>query len=206
LTIIRIGTRTLCENSPPFAGGAFGPERVGAGRSEARTDRFSSIDAEESHAEAGDSQPSRKRKIVSPCTLALKDLPHQVASQRARGGGGMTRLITRCARGRTGRIAAIKLDDLPRGSRVGTSSHAGGQLLSDPISRWPGAARRCPRLKKVDEGRVHAAIPSPRGRAAPAGRRTSIKSYLDAPAWRGAEVPSRCRRVDDDRIGRWRKP
>ena len=84
-----------------------------------------------------------------------------------------------------GRILAESLDDLPPGSRVGTSSlRRRAQLLSArPDLEVAELRGNVPtRLKKVDEGRVHAAILAAAGLHR-LGARQHIKSYLDAPAW-----------------------
>ena len=84
-----------------------------------------------------------------------------------------------------GRILAESLDELPPGSRVGTSSlRRRAQLLSArPDLEVAELRGNVPtRLKKVDEGRVHAAILAAAGLHR-LGAHQHIKSYLDAPAW-----------------------
>lgn len=84
-----------------------------------------------------------------------------------------------------GRILAETLEELPRGSRVGTSSlRRRAQLLSArPDLEVAELRGNVPtRLKKVDEGRVHAAILAAAGLHR-LGAKQHIKSYLDAPAW-----------------------
>ena len=84
-----------------------------------------------------------------------------------------------------GRILAASLDELPPGSRVGTSSlRRRAQLLSARADLEVAELRgNVPtRLKKVDEGRVHAAILAAAGLHR-LGAHQHIKSYLDAPAW-----------------------
>ncbi len=84
-----------------------------------------------------------------------------------------------------GRILAESLDDLPPGSRVGTSSlRRRAQLLSArPDLEVAELRGNVPtRLKKVDEGRVHAAILAAAGLHR-LGARQHIKAYLDAPGW-----------------------
>jgi hydroxymethylbilane synthase len=84
-----------------------------------------------------------------------------------------------------GRILAQSLDDLPRGSRVGTSSlRRRAQLLSArPDLEVAELRGNVPtRLKKIDEGRVHAAILAAAGLHR-LGARQHITCYLDAPAW-----------------------
>jgi hydroxymethylbilane synthase len=84
-----------------------------------------------------------------------------------------------------GRILAQSLDDLPRGSRVGTSSlRRRAQLLATrPDLEVAELRGNVPtRLKKIDEGRVHAAILAAAGLHR-LGARQHITCYLDAPAW-----------------------
>ena len=84
-----------------------------------------------------------------------------------------------------GRILAQSLDDLPRGSRVGTSSlRRRAQLLSArPDLEVAELRGNVPtRLKKIDEGRVHAAILAAAGLHR-LGARQHITCYLDAPLW-----------------------
>jgi hydroxymethylbilane synthase len=84
-----------------------------------------------------------------------------------------------------GRIDAASLAELPRGSRVGTSSlRRRAQLLamrSDlEVAELRGNVPT--RLKKIDEGRVHAAILAAAGLHR-LGAHQHITCYLDAPAW-----------------------
>lgn len=84
-----------------------------------------------------------------------------------------------------GRILAGSLDDLPRGSRVGTSSlRRRAQLLAArPDLEVAELRGNVPtRLKKIDEGRVHAAILAAAGLHR-LDARQHITAYLDAPAW-----------------------
>jgi hydroxymethylbilane synthase len=84
-----------------------------------------------------------------------------------------------------GRILAQSLDDLPRGSRVGTSSlRRRAQLLAArPDLEVAELRGNVPtRLKKIDEGRVHAAILAAAGLHR-LGARQHVTCYLDAPAW-----------------------
>jgi hydroxymethylbilane synthase len=84
-----------------------------------------------------------------------------------------------------GRINAASLADLPRGSRVGTSSlRRRAQLLATrPDLEVAELRGNVPtRLKKVDEGRVHAAILAAAGLHR-LGAHQHITCYLDAPAW-----------------------
>ena len=84
-----------------------------------------------------------------------------------------------------GRILAQSLDDLPRGSRVGTSSlRRRAQLLAArpdlDVAELRGNVPT--RLMKIDEGRVHAAILAAAGLHR-LGARQHITCYLDAPGW-----------------------
>ena len=82
-------------------------------------------------------------------------------------------------------ILAESLDDLPRGSRVGTSSlRRRAQLLAlRPDLDVAELRGNVPtRLRKVDEGRVHAAILAAAGLHR-LGAHQHVTCYLDAPAW-----------------------
>ena len=82
-------------------------------------------------------------------------------------------------------IMGQSLDDVPRGSRVGTSSlRRRAQLLATrPDLEVAELRGNVPtRLKKVDEGRVHAAILAAAGLHR-LGAHQHIACYLDAPAW-----------------------
>jgi hydroxymethylbilane synthase len=102
-------------------------------------------------------------------------------------------------------VQGQSLDDLPRGSRVGTSSlRRRAQLLAlRPDLEVAELRGNVPtRLKKVDEGRVHAAI------LAAAwlhrlGAHQHVACYLDAPAWLPAAGQGAIAvqvRDDDDRV------
>ena len=82
-------------------------------------------------------------------------------------------------------IGVLSLDNLPRGSRVGTSSlRRRAQLLNlRPDLEVVELRGNVPtRLKKVDEGRVHAAILAAAGLHR-LDAQQHIACYLDAPAW-----------------------
>lgn len=84
-----------------------------------------------------------------------------------------------------GRILAQSLDDIPRGSRVGTSSlRRRAQLLAArPDLEVAELRGNVPtRLTKIDEGRVHAAILAAAGLHR-LGAHQHITCYLDAPGW-----------------------
>ena len=103
-------------------------------------------------------------------------------------------------------IMGQSLDDLPRGSRVGTSSlRRRAQLLATRADLEVAELRgNVPtRLKKVDEGRVHAAILAAAGLHR-LGAHQHITCYLDAPAWLPAAGQGAIAiqvRDDDDRVG-----
>ena len=102
-------------------------------------------------------------------------------------------------------IMGQSLDDLPRGSRVGTSSlRRRAQLLAmRPDLEVAELRGNVPtRLRKVDEGRVHAAILAAAGLHR-LGANQHITCYLDAPAWLPAAGQGAIAvqvRDDDDRI------
>lgn len=104
-----------------------------------------------------------------------------------------------------GRITAQSLDDLPRGSRVGTSSlRRRAQLLAArPDLEVAELRGNVPtRLKKIDEGRVHAAILAAAGLHR-LGARQHITCYLDVPHWlpaAGQGAIAVQTRADDERI------
>jgi hydroxymethylbilane synthase len=84
-----------------------------------------------------------------------------------------------------GRILAPSLAELPRGSRVGTSSlRRRAQLLAArPDLEVAELRGNVPtRLRKIDEGRVHAAILAAAGLHR-LGAQQHVTAYLDAPAW-----------------------
>lgn len=84
-----------------------------------------------------------------------------------------------------GRILGESLEDLPPGSRVGTSSlRRRAQLLARrPDLEVAELRGNVPtRLKKIDEGRVHAAILAAAGLHR-LGAQQHITCYLEAPAW-----------------------
>ena len=102
-------------------------------------------------------------------------------------------------------IQGQSLDDLPRGSRVGTSSlRRRAQLLAArPDLEVAELRGNVPtRLKKVDEGRVHAAILAAAGLHR-LGAHQHITCYLDPPAWlpaAGQGAIAVQTRDDDERI------
>lgn len=124
------------------------------------------------------------RGKVSCCVHSLKDLPTEnpegveVAAVLPREDPRDVLVLNQV-------VAAEGLHDLPRGTRVGTSSlRRRAQLLAmRPDLEVVELRGNVPtRLKKVDEGRVHAAI------LAAAGLHRldvhqRISAYLDAPGW-----------------------
>ena len=104
-----------------------------------------------------------------------------------------------------GRILAGSLEDLPPGSRVGTSSlRRRAQLLSArPDLEVAELRGNVPtRLMKVDEGRVHAAILAAAGLHR-LGAQQHITCYLDVPAWlpaAGQGAIAVQTRADDERM------
>ena len=103
------------------------------------------------------------------------------------------------------RTLAGSLSDLPRGSRVGTSSlRRRAQLLAArPDLEVAELRGNVPtRLMKVDEGRVHAAILAAAGLHR-LGAQQHITCYLDAPAWlpaAGQGAIAIQTRADDQRV------
>jgi hydroxymethylbilane synthase len=104
-----------------------------------------------------------------------------------------------------GRILVETLEELPPGSRVGTSSlRRRAQLLARrPDLEVAELRGNVPtRLKKIDEGRVHAAILAAAGLHR-LGAQQHITSYLDAPAWlpaAGQGAIALQTRTDDERM------
>jgi hydroxymethylbilane synthase len=102
-------------------------------------------------------------------------------------------------------VDASTLDALPRGSRVGTSSlRRRAQLLaSRPDVEVAELRGNVPtRVRKVDEGHVHAAILAAAGLLR-LGVRQRIDQFLDAPAWLPAPGQGAIAvqiRDDDDRM------
>ena len=121
---------------------------------------------------------------VACCVHSLKDLPTEMPP-------GLT-IVAELEREDprdvlivNGMVGASTLDELPRGSRIGTSSlRRRAQLLAarSDIEVVELRGNVPTRIKKVDDGQVHAAILA----AAGLHRLEAIQhiaSYLDAPAW-----------------------
>jgi hydroxymethylbilane synthase len=124
-----------------------------------------------------------KRKI-DVAVHSLKDLPTE-SPDGLHVGAVLEREDPRDALVVNGRVLAGSLDELPRGSRVGTSSlRRRAQLLAArPDLEVAELRGNVPtRLMKIDEGRVHAAILAAAGLHR-LGARQHITCYLDAPAW-----------------------
>jgi hydroxymethylbilane synthase len=124
------------------------------------------------------------RGFVNCCVHSLKDLPTDMPEGLAIGAilereDPRDVLIVNSVTG------ASSMADLPRGSRVGTSSlRRRAQLLALRADVEVVALRgNVPtRIRKVDEGQVHAAILAAAGLHR-LGSAQRIASYLDAPAW-----------------------
>ena len=135
---------------------------------------------------------------------SLKDLPTE-SPDGLRVGAVLEREDPRDALVVNGRVLAASLDELPRGSRVGTSSlRRRAQLLaSRPDLEVAELRGNVPtRLMKIDEGRVHAAILAAAGLHR-LGAQQHITCYLDAPAWlpaAGQGAIAVQSRSDDERI------
>jgi len=121
---------------------------------------------------------------VACCVHSLKDLPTEMPP-------GLT-IVAELEREDprdvlivNGMVGASTLDELPRGSRIGTSSlRRRAQLLAarSDVEVVELRGNVPTRIKKVDDGQVHAAILA----AAGLHRLEAIQhiaSYLDAPAW-----------------------
>ncbi len=124
------------------------------------------------------------KKKIDVAVHSLKDLPTE-SPDGLHVGAVLEREDPRDALVVNGRVLAASLDELPRGSRVGTSSlRRRAQLLAArPDLEVAELRGNVPtRLQKIDEGRVHAAILAAAGLHR-LGARQHITSYLDAPAW-----------------------
>lgn len=124
------------------------------------------------------------KKKIDLAVHSLKDLPTE-SPENLIVAAVLEREDPRDALVINGRILAESLDDLPRGSRIGTSSlRRRAQLLARrPDLEVAELRGNVPtRLKKVDEGRVHAAILAAAGLHR-LGAQQHITCYLDAPEW-----------------------
>src|SRR5881394_895753 len=144
------------------------------------------------------------KKKIDCAVHSLKDLPTEspdgleIVAQLEREDPRDVLVVNR-------QTGAENLDDLPAGSRVGTSSlRRRAQLLAlRPDLEVVELRGNVPtRLKKVDEGRVHAAILAAAGLHR-LGAHQHITCYLDAPAWLPAAGQGAIAvqvREDDDRM------
>jgi hydroxymethylbilane synthase len=144
------------------------------------------------------------KKKIDVAVHSLKDLPTE-SPEGLRVGAVLEREDPRDALVVNGRVLAGSLNELPPGSRVGTSSlRRRAQLLATrPDLEVAELRGNVPtRLMKIDEGRVHAAILAAAGLHR-LGARQHITCYLDAPAWlpaAGQGAIAVQTRVDDERM------
>jgi porphobilinogen synthase len=133
------------------------------------------------------------KKKIDVAVHSLKDLPTE-SPEGLHVGAVLEREDPRDALVVNGRVLAASLDEIPRGSRVGTSSlRRRAQLLAArPDLEVAELRGNVPtRLMKIDEGRVHAAILAAAGLHR-LGAKQHITCYLDAPAIQT--------RLDDERM------
>jgi hydroxymethylbilane synthase len=145
-----------------------------------------------------------QKKKVDCCVHSLKDLPTEmpegleIVAQLEREDPRDAVVVNK-------RIEAEGLDDLPPGSRVGTSSlRRRAQLLSlrSDLEVVELRGNVPTRLKKIDGGQVHAAILAAAGLIR-LDARNRIQTSLDAPGWRPAPGQGAIAiqiRSDDDRM------
>jgi hydroxymethylbilane synthase len=144
------------------------------------------------------------KKKIDVAVHSLKDLPTE-SPEGLIVAAVLQREDPRDALVVNGRILAQSLDDLPPGSRIGTSSlRRRAQLLAArPDLEVAELRGNVPtRLMKVDEGRVHAAILAAAGLHR-LGAQQHITCYLDVPAWlpaAGQGAIAVQTRAADDRI------
>ena len=124
------------------------------------------------------------RGVVQCCVHSLKDLPTEMAEGLTIG-AVLTREDPRDVLIVNSVTGATTIAELPRGSRVGTSSlRRRAQLMALRTDVEVVALRgNVPtRIRKVDEGQVHAAILAAAG-VHRLGISQRVASYLDAPQW-----------------------
>jgi hydroxymethylbilane synthase len=124
------------------------------------------------------------KKKIDLAVHSLKDLPTE-SPERLQVVAVLEREDPRDALVVNRDVGALALDDLPSGSRIGTSSlRRRAQLLNlRPDLEVVELRGNVPtRLKKVDEGRVHAAILAAAGLHR-LDAHQHIACYLDAPQW-----------------------
>ena len=125
-----------------------------------------------------------QKKKIDLAVHSLKDLPTE-SPEGLIVGAVLQREDPRDVLVINSRILGESLEDLPPGSRVGTSSlRRRAQLLARrPDLEVAELRGNVPtRLKKIDEGRVHAAILAAAGLHR-LGAQQHITCYLDAPEW-----------------------
>jgi hydroxymethylbilane synthase len=124
------------------------------------------------------------RHAVDCCVHSLKDLPTDVANGLTIG-AVLAREDPRDVLIVNSVTGASSIDELPRGSRVGTSSlrrRAQLMALRTDIDAVALRGNVPTRIRKVDDGQVHAAILAAAG-VHRLGVSQRIASYLDAPEW-----------------------
>jgi hydroxymethylbilane synthase len=125
------------------------------------------------------------RGAVQCCVHSLKDLPTETSEEGLTIGAVLTREDPRDVLIVNSVTGASSIAELPRGSRVGTSSlRRRAQLMALRADVEVVALRgNVPtRIRKVDEGQVHAAILAAAGLHR-LGVSQRISCYLDAPHW-----------------------
>ena len=141
---------------------------------------------------------------VDCCVHSLKDLPTELPDGLTIG-AVLTREDPRDVLIANSVTGATSIADLPRGSRVGTSSlrrRAQLMALREDIEVVALRGNVPTRIRKVDDGQVHAAILAAAG-VHRLGVSQRIASYLDAPAWLPAAGQGAIAvevREDDDRM------
>jgi len=121
---------------------------------------------------------------VDCCVHSLKDLPTELPDGLTIG-AVLTREDPRDVLIANSVTGATSIADLPRGSRVGTSSlrrRAQLMALREDIEVVALRGNVPTRIRKVDDGQVHAAILAAAG-VHRLGVSQRIASYLDAPEW-----------------------
>jgi hydroxymethylbilane synthase len=141
---------------------------------------------------------------VDCCVHSLKDLPTELPDGLTIG-AVLTREDPRDVLIANSVTGATSIADLPRGSRIGTSSlRRRAQLLAlrEDIEVVALRGNVPTRIRKVDDGQVHAAILAAAG-VHRLGVTQRIASYLDAPQWLPAAGQGAIAveiREDDDRM------
>jgi hydroxymethylbilane synthase len=141
---------------------------------------------------------------VDCCVHSLKDLPTELPDGLTIG-AVLTREDPRDVLIANSVTGATSIADLPRGSRVGTSSlrrRAQLMALREDIEVVALRGNVPTRIRKVDDGQVHAAILAAAG-VHRLGVSQRIASYLDAPQWLPAAGQGAIAvevREDDDRM------